>query len=77
MLASKGFLERAPRNAYFPWYPVYEGNYNGSWLNVRPSDAIVRGTFSKVPVILGSVVDEGTRWIESYHRGRCGVADKL
>lgn len=61
MLASKGFLNLAPKNGYFPWYPVYEGNYNGSWLNVRPSDAIVRGTFSKVPVILGSVVDEGTR----------------
>lgn len=56
------FFERAPVNGYFPWYPVLEGEWQRSWLDVRPSDRIVRGTFSKVPVVMGAVRDEGTRF---------------
>lgn len=61
MHASKVLLEHAGNNAFFPWYPVLEGDWEGSWLTFRPSDMIVRGTFSKIPVVLGSVLDEGTR----------------
>ena len=62
MRAAEGFFDRAPTNGYFPWYPVLEGEWEGSWLDIRPSDHIVRGTFSKVPVVMGSVRDEGTRF---------------
>lgn len=63
MQASKTLLDLSPKNGYFSWYPVYEGDFEGSWLNARPSDVIVRGTFAKVPVVLGSVIDEGTRQV--------------
>ena len=69
MQAAQLLFDLAPGNSKalgaragsFPWYPALEGEWNGSWLDVRPSDRIVRGTFSKVPVVMGSVVDEGTR----------------
>jgi len=37
---------------------------SGGWLNIRPSERILRGDFDKVPVILGAVVDEGTRFVD-------------
>ena len=65
MRACERLLDRAPVNGFFPWYPVIEGEFNGSWLDIRPSDRIVRGSFSKVPVVMGAVRDEGTRFISS------------
>ncbi|KAM0749102.1 alpha/beta-hydrolase [Meredithblackwellia eburnea MCA 4105] len=64
MASADGLFSRAPNNGYFPWYPVLEGEWEGSWLDFRPSDRIVRGTFSKVPVVMGAVRDEGTRFID-------------
>lgn len=69
METAKVLFDQSPGNqratgskaGMFPWYPTLEGDWEGSWLDVRPSDRIVRGTFSKVPVVMGSVVDEGTR----------------
>lgn len=61
MGALGGFFERSAVDAFFPWYPVLEGQWEGSWLDRRPSERIVKGTFSKVPIVMGSVVDEGTR----------------
>ena len=58
------FYSRTPSNGFFPWYPVLEGDWNGSWLDVRPSERIARGTFDKVPLILGTTTDEGTRFVE-------------
>lgn len=63
MRATKVLSDRSPTNGYFPWYPVFEGEWSGSWLNLRPSDRLVRGTYSRIPVVLGSVVDEGTRCV--------------
>lgn len=61
MRATQVLSDRSPTNAWFPWYPVLEGEFDGSWLNVRPSERIVRGTYNKVPVIMGATMDEGTR----------------
>lgn len=33
------------------------------WLDVRPSERITRGNYAKIPVVMGSVDDEGTRFI--------------
>lgn len=33
------------------------------WLDIRPSERITRGSYAKIPVIMGSVDDEGTRFI--------------
>lgn len=30
---------------------------------MRPSQRIIRGDYDKVPVIMGAVVDEGTRFV--------------
>ncbi|KAK4047500.1 hypothetical protein OIV83_005413 [Microbotryomycetes sp. JL201] len=62
MKATKVLSDRSPTNGWFPWYPVLEGEWEGSWLNVRPSERIVRGTYSKVPVVMGTTLDEGTRF---------------
>jgi acetylcholinesterase len=65
MRASKILLDRAAHNAFFPWSPVLEGDFDGgkaSWLSTRPSSRIMRGLFNKVPIIMGSVRDEGTRF---------------
>ncbi|KAM0790321.1 hypothetical protein ACM66B_003206 [Microbotryomycetes sp. NB124-2] len=62
MKATKVLSDRSPTNGWFPWYPVLEGEYEGSWLNVRPSERIVRGTYSKVPIVMGTTLDEGTRF---------------
>lgn len=61
MQATRVLSDKSPTNAFFPWYPVLEGEFGGSWLDIRPSERILRGTFSRIPVILGSVIDEGTR----------------
>lgn len=61
MRASKVLLDGAAHNGVFPWYPVIEGDFEGSWLKVRPSEMIVRGGLKKIPVVMGSVLDEGTR----------------
>ncbi|ORY68077.1 Alpha/Beta hydrolase protein [Leucosporidium creatinivorum] len=62
MRATKTLSDRSPVNGWFPWYPVLEGEWEGSWLDFRPSERIVRGTFARVPVVLGGTVDEGTRF---------------
>lgn len=65
----------SPVNAWFPYYPVLEGAWGtgptgvdgkrggGGWLDVRPSERITRGEYTKIPVVLGSVIDEGTRFV--------------
>ncbi|KAL8277512.1 hypothetical protein RQP46_010067 [Phenoliferia psychrophenolica] len=62
MEGAQYLFDLTPINGYFPWYPVLEGEWEGTWLDIRPSDRIVRGTFSKVPVVMGGVRDEGTRF---------------
>lgn len=37
------------------------GEGRGGWLDRRPSARLIAGTYSKVPVVMGSVLDEGTR----------------
>ncbi|GAA5994782.1 uncharacterized protein JCM10292_004349 [Rhodotorula paludigena] len=65
----------SPMNAWFPYYATLEGEWGtgegnadaargqGGWLDVRPSQRIIRGDYDKVPVIMGAVVDEGTRFV--------------
>ncbi|SGY17561.1 BQ5605_C015g07819 [Microbotryum silenes-dioicae] len=48
-------------NGWFPWYPVLEGEFEGAWIDVRPSERIARGVYNRVPITMGSVIDEGTR----------------
>ncbi|KDE04216.1 hypothetical protein MVLG_05317 [Microbotryum lychnidis-dioicae p1A1 Lamole] len=31
-------------NGWFPWYPVLEGEFEGAWIDVRPSERIARAT---------------------------------
>ncbi|GAA5850567.1 hypothetical protein JCM9279_007545 [Rhodotorula babjevae] len=74
--AARGLTDDSPVNAWFPYYPVLEGEWgtgegggdgargSGGWLNIRPSERILRGDFDKVPVIMGAVVDEGTRFVD-------------
>ncbi|BGP36850.1 hypothetical protein JCM10449v2_000752 [Rhodotorula kratochvilovae] len=74
--AARTLTDDSPANGWFPYYPVLEGEWGtgagqgdgargqGGWLDVRPSERIIRGDFDKVPVILGAVVDEGTRFVE-------------
>ncbi|KAK4332448.1 Alpha/Beta hydrolase fold [Rhodotorula toruloides] len=73
--ATRTLTDDSPSNAWFPYYPVLEGEWgtgegmhdaargSGGWLNVRPSERINRGDYNKVPVVLGSVLDEGTRFV--------------
>ncbi|SCV68126.1 BQ2448_247 [Microbotryum intermedium] len=64
-------------NGWFPWYPVLEGEFEGSWIDVRPSERIVRGAYNKVPVIMGSVIDEGTRFASPNLESQLAVQDAL
>ncbi|GAA5988833.1 hypothetical protein JCM11641_005034 [Rhodosporidiobolus odoratus] len=62
-------------NGWFPYYPVLEGEWgtgagqvngprgSGGWLDVRPSVRINRGDYAKIPVVMGAVLDEGTRFV--------------
>ncbi|GAA6010570.1 hypothetical protein JCM11491_002976 [Sporobolomyces phaffii] len=73
--ATRVLTDDSPTNAWFPYYPVLEGEWGtgptgvdgkrggGGWLDVRPSERITRGEYTKIPVVLGSVVDEGTRFV--------------
>lgn len=107
--ATRVLTDDSPANAWFPYYPVLEGELTGhlgtatealacglrgrvfalavellltclsglptgewepeteggprAWLDVRPSERITRGSYAKVPVVMGSVDDEGTRFI--------------
>jgi len=65
----------SPVNAWFPYYPVLEGEWGsgptgvdgkrggGGWLDVRPSERITRGEYTRIPVVLGGVPDEATRFV--------------
>jgi len=35
----------------------------GGWLDVRPSERITRGEYTRIPVVLGGVPDEATRFV--------------
>ncbi|GAA6005766.1 hypothetical protein JCM10207_005326, partial [Rhodosporidiobolus poonsookiae] len=73
--ATRVLTDRSPVDAWFPYYPVLEGEWGtgeggadgargqGGWINVRPSERITRGDYAKVPVVMGSVRDEGTRFV--------------
>ncbi|GAA5958575.1 hypothetical protein JCM3765_006678 [Sporobolomyces pararoseus] len=73
--ATRTLTDDSPVNAWFPYYPVLEGQWGtgptgvdgkrggGGWLDVRPSERITRGEYMKIPVILGSVTDEGSRFV--------------
>ncbi|GAA6036828.1 hypothetical protein JCM8097_006300, partial [Rhodosporidiobolus ruineniae] len=73
--ATRGLTDDSPENAWFAHYPVLEGEWgtgptgvdgargSGGWLDVRPSERITRGDYAKIPVVMGSVVDEGTRFV--------------
>ncbi|GAA5864558.1 hypothetical protein JCM3774_005165 [Rhodotorula dairenensis] len=68
--ATRVLTDDSPANAWFPYYPVLEGEWEPekeggprAWLDVRPSERITRGSYAKVPVVMGSVDDEGTRFI--------------
>ncbi|GAA5900026.1 hypothetical protein JCM6882_007028, partial [Rhodosporidiobolus microsporus] len=75
--ATRGLTDDSLANAWFPYYPVLEGDWQGGpngqdgergkggWLDVRPSVRITRGDYAKIPVVMGSVVDEGTRFVRS------------
>ncbi|SCZ89825.1 BZ3500_MvSof-1268-A1-R1_Chr1-3g01601 [Microbotryum saponariae] len=64
-------------NGWFPWYPVLEGEFEGSWIDVRPSERIVRGAYNRVPIIMGSVIDEGTRFASPELDSQQAVQDAL
>ncbi|GAA5875090.1 hypothetical protein JCM16303_005004 [Sporobolomyces ruberrimus] len=73
--ATRLLTDDTPVNAWFPYYPVLEGAWGtgptgvdgkrggGGWLDVRPSERITRGDYMRIPVVLGSVVDEGSRFV--------------
>ncbi|KAG0664274.1 hypothetical protein C6P46_001738 [Rhodotorula mucilaginosa] len=68
--ATRVLTDDSPANAWFPYYPVLEGEWEPEkeggarpWLDVRPSERITRGNYAKIPVVMGSVDDEGTRFI--------------
>ncbi|GAA6011519.1 hypothetical protein JCM8202_004057 [Rhodotorula sphaerocarpa] len=70
--ATRTLTDDSPSNAWFPYYPVLEGDWQPEagaedqrrpWLDIRPSERITRGSYAKIPVIMGSVDDEGTRFI--------------
>ncbi|GAA6064523.1 hypothetical protein JCM10212_004774 [Sporobolomyces blumeae] len=73
--ATRVLTDDSPVNAWFPYYPVLEGEWGsgptgvdgkrggGGWLDVRPSERITRGEYTKIPVVLGGVPDEATRFV--------------
>ncbi|GAA5930319.1 uncharacterized protein JCM15063_004772 [Sporobolomyces koalae] len=73
--ATRVLTDDTPVNAWFPYYPVLEGEWGsgptgvdgkrggGGWLDVRPSERITRGEYTRIPVVLGSVTDEATRFV--------------
>ncbi|GAA5980103.1 hypothetical protein JCM10908_001537 [Rhodotorula pacifica] len=68
--ATRVLTDDSPANAWFPYYPVLEGEWEPEteggprpWLDVRPSERITRGSYAKIPVVMGSVDDEGTRFV--------------
>ncbi|BGP12869.1 hypothetical protein JCM10213v2_000786 [Rhodosporidiobolus nylandii] len=79
--ATRGLTDDSPVNGWFPYYPVLEGEWgtgptgvdgargSGGWLSVRPSERITRGEYAKIPVVMGSVVDEGTRFVDERVEG--------
>ncbi|CEQ42040.1 SPOSA6832_03811 [Sporobolomyces salmonicolor] len=73
--ATRVLTDDSPINAWFPYYPVLEGEWGtgptgvdgkrggGGWLDVRPSERITRGEYTRIPVVMGSVRDEGNRFV--------------
>ncbi|GAA5849867.1 hypothetical protein JCM8547_000939 [Rhodosporidiobolus lusitaniae] len=77
--ATRVLTDDSPTNGWFPFYPVLEGEWvsgsdpsqhvtdgkrgEGGWVDVRPSMKILRGEYAKIPVVMGGVVDEGTRFV--------------
>lgn len=62
LIESSGpLLENLMVDAHFPFYPILEGQ--DGWLNAMPSEKMERGEMSRVPIVAGTVRDEGTGFV--------------